>query len=129
MKKQFNLEAALNGDPFKCEDGSQVLKWMYCDEVGTYYPITCYIKRHNGNISIHCFTKDGFFKSSKQEHDLNLVMSPKKVTRWFNVYESTKDGFILGGYQGFETEEEASNIVFSVSKGYITTIPIEIEMP
>jgi hypothetical protein len=130
MKKQFNLEAALNGEPFECEDGSQVLKWMYCEEI-EMYNISCYIRKLDGKVELVFYTKDGFFFFSGDKHPLNLVMSPKKITRWFNVYESAKDedGFILGGHRGYETEEEASQPIYSKNKGYIKTIPIEIELP
>jgi hypothetical protein len=55
MKKQFNLEAALNGEPFECEDGSKVIKWMYCEEV-TDYPIGCFMREKNEVLNLCCFT-------------------------------------------------------------------------
>jgi hypothetical protein len=127
MKKQFNLESALNGEPFECEDGSQVISWMYCEDI-ELWKISCYIKKVDGIVNIASYTKEGYFYQNL-DNPLNLVMLPKKVTRWFNVYKSSKDGFILGGDRGFETEEEASDPIFSKSKGYIKTISIEIELP
>jgi hypothetical protein len=127
MKKQFNLEAALNGEPFECEDGSQVLKWMYCEGVMDY-PIVCFVKSIDGDLKTLSFTQDGFHLTSKMTNPLNLVMSPKKVTRWFNVYEHEDYKFILSGSISYETEGEAKEYNTDPEK-YIKTIPIEIELP
>jgi hypothetical protein len=126
MKKQFNLEAALNGEPFECEDGSQVLKWMYCEE-GIPYPIVCFVKSLDGELKTLSFTQDGFHLTSKITNPLNLVMSPKKVTRWFNVYEDGESGFRLGNLAGYDSREKAELI--KESSIYIKTISIEIELP
>jgi hypothetical protein len=126
MKKQFNLEAALNGEPFECQDGSKVLKWIYCEECEDF-PILCFIKRYNGNVHSESYTKEGRFYQN-QDNALNLVMSPKKVTRWFNVFEHSVHGIIIGTTVGFQSESEAKQYN-SHKDYYITTIPIEIELP
>jgi hypothetical protein len=55
-------------------------------------------------------------------------MSPKKVTRWVNVYESEEYGFTLGGLIPYESKEEAKEYNYT-HEGYIKTISIEIELP
>ena len=129
MKIKFNLEKALNGEPFECEDGSQVLKWMYCEE-DIPYPIVCFVKSIDGDLKTLSFTQDGFHLTSKMTNPLNLVMSPKKVTRWFNVYGCTVNQFIFGG--GSYSSENAAGMNIDTTnpaRPYITTIPIEIELP
>ncbi len=125
MKKQFNLEAALNGEPFECDEhGNEILKWMYCEEV-TDYPISCYIKGAKfGGVSLYMFNREGICGNA----GINLVMSPKKVTRWFNVFSSVEYGLILGGKIGNESEENAREHGKTLAN-YVTTIPIEIELP
>jgi hypothetical protein len=125
MKRKFNLEAALKGKPFECEDGSQVLKWMYCEEA-EQYPVVCFVKIPNGEINIKSFTQDGFYYEGNNISLYNLVMSPKKVTRWFNVYRHTAFGFQL--VDSFDSEESAKEMISNDSR-YITTISVEIEMP
>jgi hypothetical protein len=127
MKKQFNLEAALNGAPFECEDGSQVLKWMYCEEV-LVYPIVCFVKSIDGELKTLSFTQDGFHLTSKMTNPLNLVMSPKKVTRWFNVHSGVNSSFYLGSKIGYESKD-AAELHSEKLDWYIKTIPIEIELP
>lgn len=127
MKKQFNLEAALNGEPFECEDGSQVLKWMYCEECEDF-PVGCYIKLRNQEVELYSFTNEGYLLRNNNNNPLNLVMSPKNVTRWFNVYANKDYGMIISSTVGFESEQDAKEYN-SDKANYMKTIPIEIELP
>lgn len=128
MKTKFNLEAALSGEPFECVNKEYtILNWMYCKEFKPY-PISCNIKDINGKVHLCGFTENGHITITNAHSDWNLVMSPKKVTRWFNVYANKDYGMIISSTVGFESEQDAKEYN-SDKANYITTIPIEIELP
>ncbi|MFK5950693.1 MAG: hypothetical protein QM500_18225 [Methylococcales bacterium] len=66
------------------------------------------------------------------ENDPRLVEvkpKPVKVTQWFNVYRNGEDGFYLGLTDGYPSEALALRNRDKSNSRYITTAPMEIEIP
>jgi hypothetical protein len=128
-KNKFNLQAALNGDKFKSEDGFEVIKWMYCEE-HTDYPISCYLKDISGKITTSSYTKEGYYDMLNPDSGENLVMIPKTITKWVNVYGryvgNNQHNLITGEclYNSYEVAQSLR----SQEKHYHSTIQITIEI-
>lgn len=116
--KPFNLERAKAGDPVVTR-GGQPARIICFDRKGDC-PIIALVEDKNMDCeNIRAYTLNGGYHQDTSKNDLDLLMSPKKHTRWVNIYECDETNRMF-----YKTEEEALSSANSLC-GYICTKKIE----
>lgn len=117
--KEFDLNAALEGQPVITRDGRKVTELHHFKSYDGDYPVYAVI-----NNAVLSYTKEGKYNKSCG-HPLDLCMAPKVIEKWMNIYE--EEG-ILWMSVGHDSEAEAkAKIICGISAKYIKTIKVTNE--
>ena len=119
------IEEILSGRKVKTRDGRKV-KILTTKMKNELYPIVAIIMNENGEENVETYTQEGECVCGT-EQDSDLVLIPLKVTKYYNVY-NTSLGHVSGNVL-FDSFKEAKAIVNEFeSPGYLYTKSVEIEL-
>lgn len=117
--KEFDLNAALEGQPVITRDGRKVTEIHCFKSYDTDYPVHAII-----NNKVYSYTKEGEYRKN-DEHYLDLFMAPKIIEKWVNVYQSGNEIWLNRTYHN--SEESAKDVGCS-TRYYLKTIKITNEL-
>ena len=117
--KEFNLDAALNGEPVKLRNGRKAVVQLDLTEVGanllTEYPLRGYVLEEKG-VDPTYWTKEGKFFFDKGDHINDIIamweepkISIEDLPKPFTPEETQHYYYINGGYVECEVEYASSN--------------------
>ena len=90
--EEFNLEEALAGAKVVTRDGREVKQVTCFDDVAGYNPMIVY---GVVNGEVYSWTAEGFYHSEGALCDGDLMMAPKKLGGFVNVYNDLSNPFSL----------------------------------
>lgn len=129
--KPFDLELAKQGHPVVTRGGMSA-RIVCFDAKSPDYPLVGLFLVPETDQETHArYTADGHYWSSKQAHDYDLFMAPRKVTKWFNIFTYPNGKIYAGpGHDSADDAEKqiAENAEFIGAAKYIATKPIELEL-
>jgi hypothetical protein len=115
--KPFNLQRALAGDPVVDGNGSKIDEIFYFSKTSSLYPVICSI---NGEPIR--FTIDGWFEHVAPGSPFDLFMAPIPVEYWVASGIHSVTGICLTTAKGYESPEEAIEVLSSFCHTYATDI-------
>jgi hypothetical protein len=130
--KPFDLERAKAGDPVCTREGYEVRIICFDREGNGEKKLIALLKTTDNIESVFHFLPDGsYFDKDNNPDSFDLMMAPKTVTKWVNVYK--KSGFLALDGNIHDTENEAKECIESdypesdEKENYIATAKIEWE--
>jgi len=114
--KEFNLQAALAGEPVVTRDGRKITDLHYFKDVKTKFSLVVHIEN---NSSVDHYTIKGTWTEDFENQELDLFMfEPEK---WINIYHSAvRDEAWCSRF--YESEKEARENI--IDGNYQTTIQL-----
>jgi hypothetical protein len=100
--KEFNLEAAINGEPIQQRSGRPAR--LLAHDVKGDYPIAVLVMIGDEGERVYTYAATGRFDNRKPT-EFDLVMAPKIVTKWLNIYKGCHGTHYVRNL--FSTEEAA----------------------
>ena len=99
--KEFDLNAALEGQPVITRDGRKVTEVNYFKSYVGPYPVHALI-----NNDFCTYTKEGKYQNN-DDHRLDLFMAPKVIEKWVNVHQYGDQ--IWAGSTVYNSEKDAKD--------------------
>jgi hypothetical protein len=118
--KEFNLEAALAGEPVVTRDGQKIIEIHYFKYVKSKFPLVVHIEN---NSSVDHYTIKGKWTDDFENEELDLFMAEPE--KWVSVYYDKEKGEAFCGTFLFNSLEDAKEICESHAM-YQTTIKINL---